>query len=183
MSSYFAWGVQLSLFLLLMNVQVQPYSLSAQLQLLSHASFSYMWHGELDWSNLTSWNHVSKWIWLASCRPCSPTYLQLLCFLLAQRAGARPHFLSRQEKYFLANMADEKTNLLSTKNNDTDLTDSFSSQEGGFERVTTLLERSINIITRPWKVAVKKAYLREWLAEFFGTFLLVVRGGEKNYKW
>lgn len=79
-------------------------------------------------------------------------------------------------------MADEKTNLLSTKNNYTDLTDSFSSQEGGFERVTTLLERSINIITRPWKVAVKKAYLREWLAEFFGTFLLVVRGGEKNYK-
>ena len=38
----------------------------------------------------------------------------------------------------------------------------------------TLFSAMVDRVTYPWKWAIKKAYLKESLAEFFGTFLLVV---------
>ena len=38
----------------------------------------------------------------------------------------------------------------------------------------TLYSAMVDRVTYPWKWAIKKAYLKESLAEFFGTFLLVV---------
>ena len=60
-------------------------------------------------------------------------------------------------------MAEEKTLLLDSTASNSD------------ERVSSQLDRFLDLITKPWRVAVKKAYLKECLAEFLGTFLLVVR--------
>ncbi|XP_011409658.1 PREDICTED: aquaporin-9-like [Amphimedon queenslandica] len=65
-------------------------------------------------------------------------------------------------------MAEEKTSLLDSATSSI----SYSDSQG----IASQLDRFIYIVTKPWKFAVKKAYLKECLAEFLGTFLLVVIG-------
>ena len=42
------------------------------------------------------------------------------------------------------------------------------------QKITEILDENVGKVTYPWKFIVKKLHAREFLAEFVGTFLLVV---------
>ena len=70
----------------------------------------------------------------------------------------------------------EKQALVSAPTNvvSASLSDSAESRRSRILQYMTLFSAMVDRVTYPWKWAIKKAYLKESLAEFFGTFLLVV---------
>lgn len=92
-------------------------------------------------------------------------FLTLLLELLSFVSNS-PNFSSARSLALFQVMAEEKASLLDSA--------ASSSSPSDSKGVASQLDKFINIVTKPWRVAVEKAYLKECLAELLGTFLLVV---------
>ena len=84
-------------------------------------------------------------------------------------AESKPLLLDRKESsgYTKISRSDSYSSLDYLKKN-------TSTTMSSIKKYVAVYNKTLDKVTYPWKLAVKKLYAKEFLAEFLGTFLLVV---------